>query len=58
VPVTISNQPAPLLTTDEAVERLNMTGLPFVFYLDADHVAGRVLYRRYDGHYGLATPAS
>jgi Sigma 54 modulation/S30EA ribosomal protein C terminus len=58
VRVMMSEQPAPLLSTGEAVERLNLTGLPFVFYLDADHVRGRVLYRRYDGHYGLITPAS
>jgi hypothetical protein len=29
-----------------------------VFYLDADHARGRLLYHRYDGHYGLITPAS
>lgn len=56
--VTISQQSAPLLTTEEAVQRLNLTGLPFVFYLDADHTRGRLLYHRYDGHYGLITPAS
>lgn len=58
LPVTVSEQPAPLLTTQEAIDRLNLTGLPFVFYLDADHARGRLLYHRYDGHYGLITPAS
>jgi hypothetical protein len=58
LPVTISEQPAPLLTTDEAIQRLSLAGLPFVFYLDADHARGRLLYHRYDGHYGLITPAS
>jgi hypothetical protein len=56
-PVTVSAQPAPRLTVDEAVNRLELTGLPFVFFLDADHARGQVLYRRYDGHYGLITPA-
>lgn len=56
LPVTISEQPAPVLTTEEAIARLNLTGLPFVFYLDADHARGRLLYHRYDGHYGLITP--
>ncbi|WP_307849677.1 sigma 54 modulation/S30EA ribosomal C-terminal domain-containing protein [Qaidamihabitans albus] len=56
--VTISAQPAPLLTTGEAVDRLNLTGLPFLFFLDADRGRGSVLYHRYDGHYGLLTPAT
>lgn len=58
LPVTISEQPAPLLGTGEAIERLNLSGLPFVFYLDAEHIQGRLLYHRYDGHYGLITPES
>ncbi|MGH4009113.1 MAG: ribosome hibernation promotion factor [Pseudonocardiaceae bacterium] len=58
LPLTISEQPAPLLSTDEAIQRLNLTGLPFVFYCDGDHARGRLLYLRYDGHYGLITPAS
>lgn len=58
VPVTVSGQAAPRLTVDEAIDRLELTGLPWVFFLDADHARGRVLYRRYDGHYGLITPAS
>jgi ribosome-associated translation inhibitor RaiA len=57
VSVTVSGQPAPRLTVDEAVDRLELTGLPFVFFVDTDHARGRVLYRRYDGHYGLITPA-
>jgi ribosome-associated translation inhibitor RaiA len=56
-PATISAQPAPLLSVDEAAEQLNLRGLPFLFYLDAEHARGCVLYRRYDGHYGLISPA-
>jgi ribosome-associated translation inhibitor RaiA len=57
--VTVSPQPAPRLTTAQAVDRLNLSGMPFCFFRDA--TTGRrgcVLYHRYDGHYGLITPAS
>ncbi|RZQ65919.1 ribosome hibernation promotion factor [Amycolatopsis suaedae] len=57
LPVTISPQPAPTLSTGEAVDRLNLTGLPFQFFLDADLGRASALYHRYDGHYGLITPA-
>jgi len=57
VPATISTQPAPLLSVDEAADQLGLRGLPFLFYLDAEHARGCVLYRRYDGHYGLISPA-
>jgi len=57
VPATISTQPAPLLSVDEAADQLDLKGLPFLFYLDAEHARGCVLYRRYDGHYGLISPA-
>ncbi len=54
--LTVSPHPAPLLDTAEAVDRLLVTGLPFVFYLDADHGRANVIYHRYDGHYGLIDP--
>lgn len=45
------------LTVAEAEERLD-TGLEtFVFFVNAESERGNVLYRRYDGHYGLITPA-
>jgi hypothetical protein len=56
LPVTISPMPAPLLSLDEAIQRLELTGSPFVFFLDGEHLCGSVLHRRYDGHYGLITP--
>lgn len=56
-PVTISEQPAACLTTAQAVERLNLSGLPFLFFIDAAEGRACVLYHRYDGHYGLITPA-
>jgi hypothetical protein len=48
---------APTLAEGEAISRLNLTGEPFLFYVDPDIGRGRVLYLRYDGHYGLITAA-
>ncbi len=58
MPLTISPQPAARLTVDEAIERIGLLGLPFLFFVDAARDRGSVLYHRYDGHYGLITPAS
>ncbi|HTK67015.1 MAG TPA: sigma 54 modulation/S30EA ribosomal C-terminal domain-containing protein [Pseudonocardia sp.] len=55
--LTVSEQAAPTLGTREAISRLELSGQPFVFYLDAAQARGRLLYHRYDGHYGLITPA-
>jgi ribosome-associated translation inhibitor RaiA len=58
VPLTISDKPAAVLSTAAAVGRLNLSGQPFLFFRPPDgHHRGRVLYRRFDGHYGLITPA-
>lgn len=45
------------MTIDEAREVLDLSDRPFVFFLDPDNGRGHVLYRRYDGHYGLISPA-
>ncbi|EME55124.1 ribosome hibernation promotion factor [Amycolatopsis decaplanina] len=55
--VTVSGHPAPLLDTTEAVDRLDLLGQPFLFFVDGERGRGSVLYHRYDGHYGLITPA-
>jgi ribosome-associated translation inhibitor RaiA len=55
--MTLSPLPAPRLALDEARDRLELAGLPFVFFQDLDTDRGSVLYHRYDGHYGLITPA-
>ena len=55
--VTVSEQPAPGLSTDEAIERMAALDVPFLFYLDRERDRGALLYHRYDGHYGLITPA-
>lgn len=58
IPLAVSEQPAPVLTEAEAVSRLDLSGEPFLFFRkpDGQH-RGQVLYRRYDGHYGMITPA-
>ncbi|PZH10800.1 hypothetical protein C1I97_13540 [Streptomyces sp. NTH33] len=56
VPLTVSDLPAPRLTLAEARQRLDIGGLPFVFFADAATGRGNVLYHRYDGHYGLIAP--
>jgi ribosome-associated translation inhibitor RaiA len=48
---------APELTLAQAEERLDAGGEAFVFFTDAVSGRGCVLYHRYDGHYGLITPA-
>ncbi|HUL99172.1 MAG TPA: HPF/RaiA family ribosome-associated protein [Mycobacterium sp.] len=57
MPVTITTQPAPCITGEQATERLGLLGLPFLFFIDAAQGRASVLYHRYDGHYGLITPA-
>ena len=40
-----------------AVEReLDAEGEDFLFFVNAESRRGNVVYRRYDGHYGLLTP--
>ena len=56
-PLTVSPHPAPTLTLPEAIERLELTQLPFMFFSDQATGRGNVIYHRYDGHYGLITPA-
>jgi ribosome-associated translation inhibitor RaiA len=56
--VSVSSAHPPVLRVEEAVERLDLTGWPFVFFQDAATKRGCVLYHRYDGHYGLITPAA
>jgi ribosome-associated translation inhibitor RaiA len=57
LPVNISQQPVPSLTEEEAANRLGLLGQPFLFFVDAVQGRASVLYHRYDGHYGLITPA-
>jgi ribosome-associated translation inhibitor RaiA len=55
-PYEISQTPAPALTLGQAKERLELSGEPFVFFRPSGaqpSLRGHVLYRRYDGHYGV-----
>lgn len=54
--LTWYDRPAPELRSADAAERLGMCEVPFLFFLDVDRGRGSVLYRRYDGHYGLLCP--
>jgi ribosome-associated translation inhibitor RaiA len=56
-PIAHSEQRPPTATTEEAVDLLELGGLRHLFFLDPDDGRGRVLYHRYDGHYGLIEPA-
>jgi hypothetical protein len=56
-PVEVTATAPPELTVDEAIERLDTDGEPFVFFANAATGRGNVVYRRYDGHYGLLAPA-
>ena len=58
IPLTISPQPAPRLIVEQGTERMRLLGLPFLFFVDTARNRGSVLYHRYDGNYGLITPAS
>ncbi|HZC69812.1 MAG TPA: HPF/RaiA family ribosome-associated protein [Jatrophihabitans sp.] len=53
---SVSMRRPPTLRVEQAVERLNLSGWPFVFFQDAATKRGFVLYHRYDGNYGLITP--
>ncbi|TMR92415.1 sigma 54 modulation/S30EA ribosomal C-terminal domain-containing protein [Nonomuraea basaltis] len=51
--ISVSPLPAPRLTAEEAIERLELTGFAFVFFADSGTGGGGLVYRRDDGNYGL-----
>ncbi|MFH8624486.1 HPF/RaiA family ribosome-associated protein [Streptomyces vietnamensis] len=55
--LSVSTVPVTAGDVGEAVQRLQLTGLPFVFFKDSGTGRGSVLYHRFDGHYGLIAPA-
>jgi hypothetical protein len=57
IPFTVAQDPPPVLGAADAIQRLNDGGEPFVFFADEATGRGNVVYRRYDGHYGLIAPA-
>jgi len=54
--VRVATDP-PTETLEEALERLDAGGEPFVFFREATTDRGAVAYVRYDGNYGLIRPA-
>ena len=54
--IRVVEAPAPEMTEEEAADRLDSSHEPFVFYKDISTGRGAVLYRRYDGHYGVVEP--
>jgi len=54
-PVSVSLRHAAPMALEDAVELLDLSDDRFVFFRDVASDRGRVLYRRYDGHYGLIT---
>jgi ribosome-associated translation inhibitor RaiA len=54
---TTAIEPSPVhaatMTTEAALELLDLGGERFVFFIDVETERGAVVYRRYDGHYGL-----
>ncbi|MCY0928000.1 sigma 54 modulation/S30EA ribosomal C-terminal domain-containing protein [Streptomyces sp. H27-H1] len=55
--LSVSSTATPECGVDSAVERIRVTGLAFVFFVDSATGRGCVLYQRDDGHYGLISPA-
>lgn len=57
VPLALDPRPAPVLNRDQAVDRLDRTGLARLFFQDAASCRASVLYRRFDGCYRLIAGA-
>jgi hypothetical protein len=55
--ITISEQPSPRMTPDDAAARLEALGQPFLFFVNSATCRGNLIYHRYNGHYGLIIPA-
>ncbi|MGI5144425.1 MULTISPECIES: sigma 54 modulation/S30EA ribosomal C-terminal domain-containing protein [unclassified Streptomyces] len=51
--LTVDAHPVPSGTTSQIAERVDLAQLGHRFFRDADTGRGAVLYRRYDGNYGL-----
>jgi sigma 54 modulation/S30EA-like ribosomal protein len=54
-PVKVDDEPAPVLTPARALGWLTAKNLAYVFFSDPETHGCRVVYRRYDGHYGVIT---
>lgn len=54
-PIGSATEPVSTLTIDEAARLLDLSGAHWVFFRDTATTRGAVVYRRYDGHYGVVT---
>lgn len=57
IALTVADQPPPEATVDDAIARLDAAGDRYLFFADPSTGRGQIVYRRYDGHHGLITPA-
>ncbi len=55
--IKTSDVVAPEVDTQAATEILTAENVRFLFFKNADTGRGNVVYHRFDGHYGLITPA-
>lgn len=56
--IHVNEAEAPSIALADAVSLLNSSDMPFVFFRDRDRGRAGILYRRYDGHYGLLVPST
>lgn len=56
IPIGVGPPPAHM-DTRTATQVLDASDAPFVFFIDVQSGRGNIVYRRYDGHYGLITPS-
>lgn len=56
IDLTVLPQAPPEITLDEAIRQLDDSGQRLVFFVDPGTGRGNVVYRRYDGHYGVLAP--
>ncbi len=56
--LVVDETPAPTISVADAMSRLNISDMPFVYFKDSARGCASVLYRRYDGHYGLIVPST
>jgi hypothetical protein len=55
--IAVISVPAPRLSEADAITRLEATGQPFVFFVNAGTGRGNLIYHRYDGNYALISPS-
>ncbi len=56
--VEVSSRTTPELEVSQAIDVLGQSGEKRLFFKNGSTGRGNVIYRRYDGHYGLITPPS